>query len=313
MTNGECILCGSDSLRRLQDINVSDLCATYALWLPYDIRDEFDEIRLIKYLECPACGLKFFSPAITGSTAFYDALSKQMGEHYYQEDKSEYRFASRFINENDSVLDVGSGSGQFCKYVRGRYTGLDFNPRAIDLAKRGGVPVIDDSLEEHVGKLTAPYSAITAFQVIEHVENPKRFIQKLLEALSADGLLILSVPSEDSYVGLMENAVLNMPPHHVTRWSNTCLRNVAKIFNLRLVAMEHEELSPIHFDSFISLLANKIVRALFRWNQTGLIDVSLKKKVIDRLSVYAKPILQKVFANDLLWPHGHSVTVAFKK
>lgn len=309
----ECILCKQDSAITQYDISISDLCAIYSSWLSYDVSNEFRNTESISYLKCSNCGLRFFSPTITGSHEFYVELSKSMGENYYQDTKSEYRFAETFINEDDSVLDIGSGRGHFAKFVKGAYVGLDFNPAAIEQARIDGIKVINDSIEEHVQRITSLYSVITAFQVAEHMSKPGEFLRTCLQALKPGGLLILSVPNEDSFVGLLDNAVLNMPPHHISRWDDTVLLNIGKIFDLSLVEMEHEMLSPIHFEPFITVVANTTVRALLNWKRSALVDLSVKQRMVNRLGNYLKPLYRRVFGNTLLWPKGHSTTVAYKK
>lgn len=309
----DCILCKNASLDRKCVISVTDLASIYSSWLEYDISLEFKELTSIDFLECPKCGLSFFSPLVTGSWKFYEALSKSMGSSYYQDDKNEYQFAGGFINRNDSVLDVGSGRGLFSAYVSGTYTGLDFNPSAISQAAFDGITVINESLENHINNISSPYSVVTAFQVLEHMSDPRGFIQMCVNALRPGGLLIISVPSEDSFVALQENAVLNMPPHHVSRWTDRSLLSIRDLFGLTLVALEHEKLSSIHFEPYVQSLANMIIRTLFPFGKVGLVDISMKKRIVDRLSIYIKPLLKKVFANEAIWPNGHSVTAVYRK
>ena len=42
------------------------------------------------------------------------------------------------------------------------------------------------------------------------------------------------MPSDDSFLALSVNN-LNMPPHHITRWSDQALRNLTKLLNVELV------------------------------------------------------------------------------
>lgn len=311
--NVECILCKNSFVNTLCEITISDLCCLYNRWLSCDISTEFNNTALIKYVACSHCGLKFFFPLITGSSGFYDVLSKKMESSYYQEDKREYQFAGSFIKKDDCVLDVGSGRGLFSKYVQGEYTGLDFNPSAIEQARKLGIRVINESLEEHADKISLPYSVVTAFQVLEHMSDPGRFIDACLTCLRPGGLLIISVPSEDSYVSLLENAFLNMPPHHLTRWTDQSLANMQNMFGLTLLALEHEKLEQIHFESFVQAMTNRTVRSVLYWENAGLIDLSIRKKIVDRVSGYLSPLFKKIYADPMLWPNGHSVTVVYRK
>lgn len=309
----ECILCKNSSVNTLYEINVADLCCLYAGWLSCDISSEFNNVSTIKYVVCPHCELKFFFPLITGSSDFYDVLSKKMESNYYQDEKREYHFAGGFIKKEDRVLDVGSGRGLFSKYVLGDYTGLDFNPSAIEQAGKSGIRVINESIAEHAGKILSAYSVVTAFQVLEHMAEPDRFIEACLKCLTPGGLLILSVPSEDSYVSLIENAFLNMPPHHLSRWTDQSLVKLQNQFGLTLQSLEHEKLEQIHFESFVQTMTNRTVRSLLRWEHAGLIDLSIRKKIVDRISRYLHPLAKKVYADSMLWPNGHSVTAVYRK
>jgi 2-polyprenyl-3-methyl-5-hydroxy-6-metoxy-1,4-benzoquinol methylase len=309
----ECILCGKSDLRAAGRIDVADLCTVYAWSLGKGIEDEFRDLSSLDYVACGECGLKSFFPPVTGSPAFYDALSKKMESRYYQEDKSEYRFAGGFIAGDDRVLDIGCGRGLFSRHVAGTYTGLDFNPVALEQAARDGIRVLNESIDQHAGRLTSPYSVVTAFQVLEHMPEPRRFIEACLSVLRPGGLLILSVPSEDSFVSLLENAVLNMPPHHVSRWTDQALINLQNLFGLQLVAMEHEKLEEIHFETFIETMSRRMVRSVLHWNSDGLLEISFKKRVVDRLSRCVKPLIKKMHSDRAIWPYGHSVTAVYRK
>ena len=309
----ECILCGASNLRVTDKVPVPDLCRLYEGFLDHGMADEFRDLASLDYVTCGECGLRFFIPCVTGSPAFYHALSRRAGSRYYQEDKSEYRFAAKFITGDDTVLDIGSGRGLFSRRVPGRYTGLDFNPAALEQAAKDGVRVLNETVEHHAGNATSPYSVVTAFQVIEHMAEPRKFLDACLSLLRPGGLLVLSVPSEDSFVAMLENAVVNMPPHHVSRWTDQTLGNLQDLFGMELVALGHEKLEPVHFDTFIDLLAQRAARSLLGWERAGLIDLSLRKRIIDKLSGSMKPMLGRMYANPALWPDGHSVTAVYRK
>ena len=309
----DCILCGKTDLTVMDRVSIRELASIYRKMLGRDIRSEFPELSTLDYASCGTCGLKFFNPPVTGSPIFYDALGKKMSSLYYQEDKSEYQFAGSFITADDQVLDVGSGRGLFSRHVLGTYTGLDFNPGALEQAAKDGVRVLNESVEQHAGKLTTLYSVITAFQVLEHMSEPRQFIHSCLSILRPGGLLILSVPSEDSFIRMQENAVLNMPPHHVSRWTDQALINLQNIFAMRLVAIEHEKLAKIHFENFITLLSLRTVRTLLGLRQNGIVDISIRKKIIDRMARRLTPFFRKIHADPALWPCGHSVTAVYRK
>lgn len=309
----KCILCEGNDLSVLSEIAVTDLVRVYKNALKIDAAPEFGTVGVMSYICCNSCDLRFFSPLVTGSECFYTALSSAIDQSYYLEEKPEYEFASRFITCDDDVLDVGSGRGYFSRYVKGNYTGLDFNPQAIKMASAEGITVLNESLESHQANVRQAYSVVTAFQVLEHMGHPAQFIRTALDVLRPGGLLIISVPAEDSFISLQINAVLNMPPHHVTRWRDRTLTKISDIFNLELLALGHDKLSPLHFEPLVNVLATRTVCALFNVKVDALVTLSKKSRIINRLAGYIKPVIRTVLEDTSLWPVGHSVTAIYRK
>ena len=94
--------------------------------------------------------------------------------------------------------------------------------------------------------------------------------------------LIIAVPAEDSFVGVTTNGILNMPPHHISRYSDKCLENIAEIFGIRLVALIHEPLQKEHRAYY------KSVAWANMWLKPRLIDTRLVRKVVNRLGFFAR-------------------------
>ncbi len=308
-----CILCDGEDNRTISKIEIRHLVKIFFELLHHDISDEFGDISVLRFVECQNCGLRFFSPCLVGSSNFYELLSQKMGTSYYQEEKTEYEFAAKHIGYHDRVLDIGSGRGLFSKYVKGSYTGLDFNPSAVKQAFEDGICVVNESMDAHLDRVPNRYTVITAFQLLEHVANPRAFIESCVNALGAGGLLIIAVPSEDAFVSLQENAVLNMPPHHVSRWSVRALMSLQMIFGIELIALEHEKLSAIHFETYAQLVSERIIRALLHIQEKVLIDVSFQGRIVRMLARHLRPITRKAILHPTLYPNGHSIFAVYKK
>lgn len=95
-----------------------------------------------------------------------------------------------------SILDFGSGTGDFLGYVRkttsAECTGIEINQYARDFALKtfSGIDFFV-SLQEAQDKV---FDVITLFDVIEHFENPKEILQNLVKMLACNGLLVISTP-----------------------------------------------------------------------------------------------------------------------
>jgi len=308
-----CMLCRNSELSLISEFSVTDLAALYTRYYGIDVVGEFRGVDHVAYLECGNCGLRFFDPPSAGSPLYYDKLVARSSASYYAEGKDEYAFASTLISDNDTVLDVGAGAGNFAKYVKGVYVGLDFNPFAINLAKEQNVNVISDSLDSHAKENPERYSVVTCFQVMEHIPEPHYFIESCLRTLRPGGLFIVSVPSEDSWVPMQENSILNMPPHHVSRWTDMCLTHLSDLFGIELLRLEHEELSKAHVEPFCLAMSQRLVRSLLGLKSNKLIDLSLKAKAVAIISHWLVPKFKTSLSPSEIHPRGHSVTAVYRK
>jgi SAM-dependent methyltransferase len=253
---------------------------------------------------------------VGGSPRFYALLSQKMSERYYPDDKREYRFAQGFTVRTDSVLDVGAGWGAFGERVQGRYVGLDPNPAAIDSARRQGRMILPDSIEDHAVAHVAEYSVVVAFQVLEHVTALRGFVTACLKTLAPGGLLIVSVPSHDSFVASSPNAILNVPPHHVSRWSDAALVNLGDLFGLEVVALDHEPLAPMHRRGYAHTMASRFVLKLARpllKERNTLIDNSIGFRMANKLAWWLSCVYLVRLHTMTELPRGHSVTVVYRK
>ena len=222
----------------LEEIPASLIIDIYRRDLNIDITQEFQGIERLSLCRSVHSDVIFFSPAIVGSPRFYQAL-RAFG-WYYPSDKFEYDRAASWIRPGDRVLDIGCGNGYFSQYITDvTYTGLE--PEFVSSGSTNHPPltIFAEEVTEHALTHYAAYDAVCAFQVLEHVTGLRNFISAALTCLKPGGLLILGVPSAESYVSQLVNFTLNAPPHHVTWWTDQALRTVASQFSLELLSLEH--------------------------------------------------------------------------
>jgi len=274
-----------------------------------DLGDQtFDAIELKR---CEACDLRFYVPEFSGDEKFYESLQKF--DWYYMSEKQEYDFAAQYVTSEDRVLELGVGRGAFAAKIKPKsYVGLEFSEAAAHLARKHGVVVHKCSIEEYAIDHTGDYDVVCSFQVLEHIVDPGSFIKSSLKCLRTGGKMIHSVPWEDGFIGTQSNNVLNMPPHHATRWSDKALQNLAELFNLQVVAVGYEMLSDLHIRAYsTALIENAMNRCLRRRHRTldPTTNSLLVKAPVRALSLF----LERGLKCPALRPAGHSVTVVYKK
>jgi len=197
------------------------------------VRETF---RAWTLFECLGCGLQFFWPL------------RHPGASYYREIYVTLHDASRrgyplgwnhrqFLGDpphrppaGQTLLDVGCGPGTFLAAAAGlgyQVLGIDWNPAALEQA-RALYRLQPDQL--FCGTLEAwtaacsdrPVDVVTAFEVLEHLEDPAAFLRTVHGVLAPRGFVALSVPNRERLILRRERS--DLPPHHLTRWNAAVLR-----------------------------------------------------------------------------------------
>jgi len=107
----------------------------------------------------------------------------------------------RSIGPSGSLLDFGAGVGAFAKelllsFEVDKVVCVDLLPRPDDLPE--AVDWIQSDLNDSLPLPEASFSAITAVEVIEHLENPRAVFRELARLLRPGGILVLSTPNQES-------------------------------------------------------------------------------------------------------------------
>jgi ubiquinone/menaquinone biosynthesis C-methylase UbiE len=117
---------------------------------------------------------------------------------------SRYMFAIPYC-EGRHVLDIGCGSAFGLKHLATaarRVAGLDYSSETCILAARSLREkrihlVSGDALQ--IPFATNSFDVVTAFEMLEHLERPRKFISEIKRVLSPNGVFILSTPNQPVY------------------------------------------------------------------------------------------------------------------
>ena len=296
----KCLLCQSQDEFSTKEIDKNLLNTLY--WKNFHINTSKTIDCPLYYYHCQICDFRFFvlenGEIPTGTNNFYNTLN-QIPWYYFSE-KHEYDYAKHFIKDGDKILEIGCGKAAFAKYIpQARYTGLEFSTEAKKMAQENGISIENISIQEYSKSHLNEFDAVCSFQVLEHVSDPHSFIQSKVDACRGGGIIIIAVPSEDSFIQYAVNGILNMPPHHIGRFSDKCLNNIAKLFNLKLAEIYHERVQPEHINFYKSVMFSK------RFFTPTLLDSNPLRKIINRLG----RLCEKVPNN----AYGHTVVAVYQK
>ena len=283
-----CLLCGSSQIRLKESVAADLLVQSYAKAYHVNVESYFKATASrVSLIACDDCGLLAYDPMPAGDAAFYEAL--QQLPWYYQEIKPEYHFAKTHVRAKDRVLEVGCGKGVFRSFLADSvdYSGLEFNHLAIKKATGAGLHVTPEPIEQHAETHAGQYDVVCHFQVLEHVSNPRSFLEACAKVIKPGGKLIVAVPAEDSFLSLCENGWLNMPPHHVTRWQDRTLRFALESqLGFRVEEVWHEPVADYHKDWHEGILVNHAAKHLMARRTALSASPTLFDRVAGRASSY---------------------------
>ncbi len=169
------------------------------------VRDDHSiEIR-----ECSQCGLVYLS-----KQKKCDYEKSEMHEsappatEIAKDDLRRFNYVKGFI-QNKDVLDFGCGQGGFIAFaetIANKVYGVELEERYTN-----GTTVF-----QYLSDIDKTFDFITAFHVIEHLENPIKILMQLKDKLKKGGSIIIEVPSsDDALLTLYEN----VPFSEFTYWS----------------------------------------------------------------------------------------------
>ena len=228
-----------------------------------DVSGEFHGILKFELRKCSNCTLQFFHPdSLAGSSLLYEQLEKF--SWYYMRRKWEHDVALTDLDGCKNGIELGCGFGDFViRVIREKkisFEGSEQNPSAVDVARRNEIPVHLETADEFAKSRPGAYSAVCSFQVLEHVTSPGKFLSAACTLLRPGGKLILGLPNAKSFLRHQFN-LLDMPPHHMTRWTSEVLSRLPRWFPLKLARVAYEPLADYHVEGYVEAYANLLANS----------------------------------------------------
>lgn len=154
---------------------------------------------------CRSCGYIFDNPRPTTREiiSFYSQPTKY--DTWLVEDRARDALWQRRLKKMartrkpGSLLDVGTGIGQFLHHARPFYShvcGTEVSESAVRIAKD---KYRLDVMRGEIGSIDfggATFDNITLFHVLEHVPDPRSVIGRCKTLLSNNGILVIAVPND---------------------------------------------------------------------------------------------------------------------
>ncbi len=195
---------------------------------------------------CPQCDVTYADPMRGPGAKWYEEHSDYLKFLLLDLDVLNWnhrQFLRDLPRRGGRLLDVGCGSGRFLARAASlgyTVTGCDFNPVAVRTAREryGLSDVHHASLEEF--RLRQPerrFDVVTAFEVLEHTDDPAGFLAQIVDLLDAGGMVAVSVPFRDRWPRFGVDSPWDLPPHHLTRWSKRAIHEALRRAGLDTVEL----------------------------------------------------------------------------
>lgn len=191
-------------------------------------------------VKCLNCDLCFSFPFKAGDEKFYTLAYRRSS---YPNWKWEYQITYDHLktkNYGFKFLEIGAGNGSFLKSLINTVTPRE-NIFCTEYSEYG-LQKLKDLRVNHFNadirnlNLSPNFDVICMFQVLEHLDDLDNLFKKINKLLLKGGDFIVAVP-DYKYIEFIEhnNALLDMPPNHVTRWNIKAFQIIAARYNWQIL------------------------------------------------------------------------------
>lgn len=206
--------------------------------------------------------------------------------------------------EGKKLLDIGSAHGFLLNEAK-KYEidTIGIEPsKKLFLATKSKNKIINSSFDDVNIKQVGTFDFITSIHVIEHLENPTIFAEKVYKLLNKKGILVVETPNFDSWLRIIENESYTFltPPDHLFIFSIKSLKKIFPEPKWKIILIE-QYTYPEHLIGIIRKIKNML------FNKYKSLTLTPQKQQI--ITQYRKniPLI------DFIGNHLYKITYLFHK
>ncbi len=278
---------GENDCTLVETFNSQEIKSLYYKEIGLDVARFFTNTPEFYVYQCNSSKFRFYSPdSLSGDGAFYAELQKKFGDGYYRPWKWEHSITFKVLKEGFKILEVGCGTGHFLSHLKEKNystSGIELNQKAVEVAQSKGLDVQNILIEDFSKHNIEKFDVVCSFQVLEHINDVKSYIENCLLCLKKGGKLIIGVPNNNPYLYKYDKFhVLNLPPHHSGLWDKNAFQKLDQYFDFELDFIKIEPLFDIRYQVVIYL------------RHKGFEGLS---KMVNKIPNFANGILKSLFSH----------------
>lgn len=189
------------------------------------------------YVSCTACATLYMSPrpspAVMASYYSGSENYRYWARHIFPASERARRrklhepwldrvvgYCARHGIRRGLLVEVGAGFGTFCAVAResaafAEVVAIEPTPEMAEACRARGVTVIPRGIEDVTDEVRGA-DVVVAFEVVEHLFEPRRFFQQCARLLRPGGLLVVSCPNGLGFdIAVLGPLSLAIDPEHV--------------------------------------------------------------------------------------------------
>lgn len=245
---------------------------------------EFDKIGF-RYVSCRACATLFVNPrpgkqmlkefylnapsSLFWIKGFFLPMVEARREKIFTP-RAEY-VAGRVAPAADgSVADVGAGFGLFLEelgklWPRARLVAIEPSAEMATVCRSKGLEVAESTIEEVVGH-AARFDLVTAFELLEHLFEPRELVAQAFRLLRPGGHLVATTLSGEGFdiQVLWARSKSVFPPHHLNFLNPRSLARLCE--DIGFVVEELSTPGQLDWDIVEQTLANEPLEGARFWS-----------------------------------------------
>jgi len=140
-------------------------------------------------------------------------------------------YCLRYNVEQSKLIEVGAGFGTFSSLateVFAEVIAIEPTPDLAENCRRRSIMVIEKKIEDITDEV-GHADVLVSFEVIEHLFEPKQFIEKSVGLIKSGGLLVLSCPNGQGFdISLLGANALAVDAEHVNLFNPASLSRLVE-------------------------------------------------------------------------------------